>query len=237
MCRGVSMLSLKKELTPDELIRLHIEENMSLTEIGKLFHVSRQRVHQIKKEYERKMGKISRRVFIDAFTLKHHLEQGWSAKTIAEYYEIKPSQVTRMIRKYHKEYEDGHSLVEVKILQADDLISKEELVQLYLEELHTDKEIAEKYQVSASTVNLLRKKYDIPTIRTKSLRKLPNELPKELFERLYLKEKWTLDELAKHYKCNVVSIIRLKPHCIYNAWLIHLMSIFLLNINYKEKTL
>lgn len=203
-------LSLKKELTPDELIRLHIEENMSLSQIGKIYNVSRQRIHQIKKEYERKMGKISRRVFIDAFTLKHHLEQGWSAKNIAEYYDIKPSQVTRMIRKYQKEYELGNSLVELKILQADDLISKEELKTLYLDELYTDKEIAEKFQVSASTVNLLRKKYGIPTIRTKSLRKLPNKLPKELFERLYLKEKWTLEEIANHYGCNIVSIIRLK---------------------------
>ena len=33
-------------------------------------------------------------------SLKHYLEQGWTAKEIAEHYGMKPSKIARLIRKY-----------------------------------------------------------------------------------------------------------------------------------------
>lgn len=201
---------LRDQLTPEELIRLHTEENLSLTKIGEMYDVSRQRVHQIKKEYEKKTGKITRRVYIDPFTLRHHIDQGWSAQMIADHYDLQPHQITRMIRKFQKEYEAGDSPVEVKLLQAEDILPRAELAKLYQTDLKTDKEIAEQFGLSASTVNLLRKKYHIPSMKTKSLRKLPKELTRDTFVRLYVIEKNTLDDLAAKYHCNVASIIRLK---------------------------
>lgn len=203
-------MNIRSNLTPETLIELHVRENMSLTEIGEMYGVSRQRVHQLKKEYEKQHGKITRRVVIDVLTLKHYLEQGWTAKRIAEHLDLKPSKISRLIRKYKEDYNSGISKVKIKRKKSDDIIPKSELTELYLNKLYTDREIADMYQVSPSSVNLLRKKYNIPTIKTKSLRKLPFKLTKNVFERLYLHEGYTLKEIAEKYDCNIVSIIRLK---------------------------
>jgi predicted DNA-binding protein YlxM (UPF0122 family) len=203
-------MNIRKQLTPKKLIELHIRENLSLSEIGELYGVSRQRIHQLKKEYEKEQGKITRRVVIDALTLKHYLEQGWTAKRIAEHLELRPSKVSRMIRKYKEEYEAGYSPINIHRKKADDIVTKEELYHLYIHQLYTDKEIAEKFQVSPSTINLLRKKYGIKTIKTKSLRRLPSLLSKEKFIELYIHQGYTLKKIADLFQCNIVSIIKLK---------------------------
>jgi len=203
-------VNIRNNLTPETLIELHVRENMSLSEIGEMYGVSRQRVHQLKKEYEKQHGKITRRVVIDVLTLKHYLDQGWTAKRIAEHLDLRASKISRLIRKYKDEYENGVSKVKIKRKKSDDIIPKNDLIDLYLNKLHTDREIADMFQVSASSVNLLRKKYNIPTIKTKSLRKLPFKLTKSVFERLYVLEGYTLKDIAEKYNCNIVSIIRLK---------------------------
>lgn len=205
-------MTIREQLTPALLIQLHVRDNLSLSEIGVRYGISRQRVHQLKKEYEQQYGKITRRVVIDVLTLKHYLEQGWTAKRIAEHFEMNPSKVNRMIRKYKDAYEEGASPVQITRKKTTDIISQKELFHLYVEELYTDRQIADMYQMSPSSVNLLRRKYHIPTLRTKSLRQLPVQLPKSTFERLYLREGYTLKEIAAKYQCNVVSIIRLKEH-------------------------
>lgn len=201
--------ALREELTYHQLIELHVRQNLSLTEIGAIYGVSRQRVHQLKKEYEAKHGKINRRLFIDVFSLKHFLEQGWSATEIALHYEMKPSKVARLIRKYKEEYESGASHIKINRKQIKDLISKSELYDLYANQLYTDREIAEKFSVSASAINALRKAYKIPTNNNKALRKLPMKLSKEVFRR-YMQQGWSLQDMAKEFNCNSMAILRLK---------------------------
>lgn len=203
-------MAVRKNLTAEKLIKLHTQDNLSLAKIGKMYGISRQRVHQLKKEAEEMYGKINRRIFIDVMTLKHYLDQGWTAKQIADRFEMKQAKVSRLIRKYKKEYETGICDINIKRKTAEDLIKKYELKEMYEVKLMTDKEIAKVYQVSPSTIGSLRKRYRIPTIKTKSLRKLPNLLPKERFKRLYQQEGYTLQEIANKFQCNVVAIIELK---------------------------
>lgn len=203
-------MDIRKKLNADILIQLHVRENMSLSKIGEIYGVSRQRVHQLKKEYEKKHGKITRKVSIDVLTLKHYLDQGWTSKRIADHFEMSPSKISRLIRKYREEYELGASHVKISKKKTEDIISELELRNLYTIKLLTDKEIAEIYQVSPSSVNLLRNKYKIPTNKTKSLRKLKRTLTKEIFIELYLHKKNTLRQIADKYNCNVVSILKLK---------------------------
>lgn len=203
-------MPIREKLTAEVLIRLHTQENLSLSKIGELYGVSRQRVHQLKKEYEKKHGRVTRRSFIDVITLKHYLDQGWSAKQIAERFNMKSSKVSRMIREYKKQYEMGRSIINIKRKKAEDLLQRKDLYELYVNQLLTDKEIGERYQMSASTVGMLRKEYNITTNRTKKLRRLPKILTKEKFIRLYVQEGNTLDEIADMYECNVSSILTLK---------------------------
>ena len=203
-------MAVRKKLTAEKLIKLHTQDNLSLAEIGKMYGVSRQRIHQLKKEFEEKYGKINRRLFIDVVTLKHYLDQGWTAKQIAERFEMKASKVSRLIRKYRSQYENGVSEIKIKRKTVDELINKYELKMLYEEKLMTDKEIAKHFQVSASTVGMLRRKYKIKTMKTKALRKLPQMLTHSKFERLYLQEGYTLQEIASKFDCNVAAVIELK---------------------------
>lgn len=203
-------MAIRKQLTPEIFVNLYVKKQMSLTKIGNMFGVSRQRVHQLKKEYEKKHGKMEKEITIDVITLKHYLDQGWTAKQIAERFELKPSKVTRLIRNYREKFNKGYVKLVLKRKTAEDLISKNELESLYVKELLTDEEIGKKYQLSPSTIGMLRKRYNIQTIRTKALRKLPLKLTKEKFERLYLKEKMTLQEIADKMDCNIVSVIELK---------------------------
>ena len=203
-------MAIREELTAELFIRLHTQENLSLAAIAKEYGVSRQRVHQIKKEFEKKHGTINRRIFIDAITLKHYLDQGWTAKQIAERFAMKPGKVARLIRQAKEEYEEGLSLIKIQRKKVEDILKKEELYELYVKQLKTDKEIAALYQLSASTVGGLRKKYKIPTKRSKGLRKLPQQLTKEAFMQLYIIEKKTLKQLAKQFECNVTAILDLK---------------------------
>jgi DNA-directed RNA polymerase sigma subunit (sigma70/sigma32) len=186
-------MALREKLTYTLFKKLHIEESKSLQEIGDAFGVSRQRIHQLKKEYEKKHGKLTRRVFIDIVTLKHYLDLGWTAKQIADHFEMQPSKVCRMIRKYKEAYELGVTVIAIKRKTAKDFVTKKELKRLYEEELCTDKEIAKLVQLSPSTIGMLRKKYGIETLRTKKLRKLPNELTKERFLTLYKKLRTVMD--------------------------------------------
>lgn len=203
-------MAIRKELTADVFIRLHTQENLSLSAIAKEYGVSRQRVHQIKKDIEKKHGRINRRIFIDAITLKHYLDQGWTAKQIAERFSMKPSKVARLIRQAKEQYEDGMSAIKVERKKVEDILSKEELYDLYVRQLKTDREIAAMYQLSASTVGSLRKAYYIETKRTKALRKLPSVLTKEKFIHMYHVEKKTLKQIAKQHECNVSAILALK---------------------------
>lgn len=203
-------MGIRKKLTPDKLIELHVRQNLSLSEIGNMFGISRQRVHQLKREYERTHGKINRRFFIDVLTLKHYLDLGWSVKQISNHFDMTTSKISRLIRKYQDEYDYGVSNIEIRKKKANDIISKGRLHELYVDKLYTEKEIADEFQVSPSTINILRKQYKIPTNKDKSLRKLPNVLTKDKFEQLYLRNSYNLDEIANMYDCNIVAILKLK---------------------------
>lgn len=202
--------TLREQLSYEVFIQLYVKENRSLAHIGELYGVSRQRVHQMKQEFEKEYGKISRKKTIDLFTLKRHLDQNFSIREIADKHRLTPNQVMRQIKMYQKQYEKGILPVGIKINKAEDLLSREELMRLYLDDLLTDDEIGKLKRLSPSSVSLLRKQYGIPTIFSKSLRKLPKKLPKEKFEQLYINQQYTLEEMAKKFKCSVNSMIKLK---------------------------
>lgn len=198
------------ELTFSTFIELYIRKNMSLSKIGKIYGISRQRVHQIKQELEKKHGKITRRISIDPITLKHYLEQGWNASEIAKHFNMTPSKISRLIRQYQNQYEAGELNIAIKRKKAQDILTKKELSSLYTEQLYTDKEIGEKYQLSSSTVSSLRKEYGIRTIHIKKIRELLKLLSKEIFIDLYINQKYTLKRMAKAYNCSISSILKIK---------------------------
>lgn len=160
-----------QELTFEHFIELYVRQNLSLQEIGDIFGVSRQRIHQIKKDLESIHGKIQRKNTLDSFTLKKLLDSGMSVKAIADMHHLKISKVNRLIRKCEEDYKMGLSPIKVVRKKSKDILTKGLLHQLYVIEKLTDKEIATRHHVSPTTVWLLRKKYEIESYYTKSLRR------------------------------------------------------------------
>lgn len=159
------------ELTFQKFTELYVLKNYSLQKIGELYGVSRQRVHQIKKQLESKHGKIRRKHAIDSFTLKEMLDNGLSFQEIAKNCGSSVSKISRLVRKYEEDYRRGISPVKIKRRKIKDILAKELLYKLYAIELKNDKEIAQMYGVSQTSVWLLRKEYDIESFYTKSLRR------------------------------------------------------------------
>lgn len=160
-----------QELTFEQFIEYYVRKKLSLQEIGDIYGVSRQRIHQIKKHLESIHGKIQRKNTLDSFTLKKLLDSGISVKDIADMHHLKISKVNRLIRKCEEEYKLGLSPIKVVRKKSKDILTKGLLYQLYVNEKLTDKEIASKYHVSPTTVWLLRKEYQIESYYTKSLRR------------------------------------------------------------------
>lgn len=204
------VVNTRIELSASKLIELHVRQKLSLAKIGKMYGITRQRVHQLKKEYEKSVGKIHRHSFVDVLTLRDYLDKGYTVKDIAEELELTTSKVSRLIRQHQEAYELGMSNINIKRKSKKDLINKALLYELYVHQLWTDEDVAKKYNISASTVNILRKEYGIATNNNKSLRKLPTLLSASKFHQLYKVEGYTLQEIADTYKCNVMAIIRLK---------------------------
>lgn len=203
-------MSVRKDLTSEKLIELHVRQKLSLSKIGEMYGISRQRVHQLKKDYEKSCGKINRRLIIDVFTLKQLLDKGMTAKEIGIEYNLKASHVCRLIKNYQEDYESGFSNISIKRKTLQDIISYEELYTLYSKQLMTDKEIAKKFNASPAAVCNLRKKYRIPTNNNKSSRKLHNILTPMLFKKLYKDEGLTLSDLSLRFGCSVPTLTRLK---------------------------
>lgn len=201
-------MTIRGTLTAEVLIQLHVREGLSLSQIGNRFGCSRQRVHQIKQEHEKAHGKINRRTILDVFTLHHYLEKGWSDGAIASHFDLKTSQVSRMIRVNQKRYKEGKVPILLVRKKAEDVLPKTLLYHYYVEQLKTDKEIATLVHLSPSTVNNLRKKHGIPTNNQKSLRRLPQRLPKEKLVSLLKYQ--TTSEIAERHGCSVASLIGLK---------------------------
>ncbi|PGK51426.1 hypothetical protein CN918_26915 [Priestia megaterium] len=198
------------ELTFETFIELYVRQNQSLQDIANTYGVSRQRIHQIKKEYERTHGKIQRNQPIDSFTLKRLLDEGKSLQEIADLFNIKLSKVHRLIKKYEEDYLQGLSPIKIVRTKIKDVLSKSFLHQLYVKELLTDKEIAERFGCSPATVWLLRKEYEISSFYTKGLRRLKQVLNKETFYYYYVEQNYNLQQLAKMYDCHLSSIYKLK---------------------------
>ena len=76
-------------------------------------------------------------------------------------------------------------------------VTKEELVDLYLTQGKSDMQISREYDVSNITVANWRKAYGIRRDHQ------PNyvNLPSDELNRLYVGEKWTMDQLAQHFGC------------------------------------
>jgi len=199
-----------QELTFETFIELYVRQNQSLQCIADTYGVSRQRIHQIKKEFERTHGKIQRNQSIDVFTLKRLLDDGKTLQQIADMSGIKLSKVHRLIRKYEEDYNQGLSAIKIVRTKTKDILSKSLLHQLYVKELLTDKEIAERFGCSPATVWLLRKEYEISSLYTKGLRRLKQALNKETFYHYYVEQNYNLKQLAEMYDCHLSSIHKLK---------------------------
>ncbi|QST02928.1 hypothetical protein IMZ31_20485 (plasmid) [Pontibacillus sp. ALD_SL1] len=201
-------MSIRNELTAQALIDLHVHQKKTLAEIGSMFAISRQRVHQLKKEYEKTHGPINRRCVPDARTLKKYIDKGFSNEKISQEIGVSPSCVYRHIQKYQQEYQKGVQPHSLKRKKAEEILPPSLLRHLYETKHHTDREIGELYNLSPSLVNNLRFKYGITTNNKKSLRTLPMRLPKERF--LLLMRSFSLNVIASKYGCSVASLIQLK---------------------------
>lgn len=86
------------------------------------------------------------------------------------------------------------------------IISKEILVELYLEQDLTMKEIADKLGYSITPIFRSIKRHGIPTKPMKHYTRRGLNIFKPELEDLYIKKKWTLTSLAGHYKVKVDTI-------------------------------
>ena len=111
-----------EELTFEEFIELYVRKDLTLQEIGDIFGVSRQRIHQIKKYFESIHGKIKKSQQLDAFKLKKLLDDGKDAKEIASLTNIKMSKINRLIRKYEDDYKKGISPIKVIRKKSKDIL-------------------------------------------------------------------------------------------------------------------
>jgi predicted DNA-binding protein YlxM (UPF0122 family) len=191
-------VSVKKELTPEILAELtNPPKEMSLSVVARKYRVTRQRIYQLYKEYkEENPGLFYEPPKMNSAEIQMFLNQNKTLTEIADYYEI----TTGTLKKFMKKNNLKKSYIK-------DMLTRDVLYNLYVELEKSDEEIAELFNCSPNTVMKIRYNEGIYEYMRKPLYE---KLTKELFIKLYLKEKLCLIQLAELFNTNIQNILILK---------------------------
>lgn len=192
------MAGLKKVLTPQKMLELLSPPyKMNFSKIGMKYNVSRQRIHQIYKEYKRQypeMFKLPQEPSKEE--IEGLLKKNVPLSKIAATFDISVGRLKKLMFKYG-----------LKKTFIKDVLTTECLKDLYIEQEKTDQEIAQFFNCSPNTVMKLRYSYGI----YKHMRKpLCKKLTKELFYELYVEKDLLLSQIAELFNVNIQSVIEIK---------------------------
>lgn len=191
-------MSLKDVLSAEKLAELlNLPKKKSLAAIGAEYHVSRQRIHQLYREYVRQRPELfpSRKVPA-AEEIRDLLAANAPLSKIAKKYSLSVGKLKKYMNAYglKKEY-------------LKEKLKRDELYRLYVELEMSDEKIARMYNCSPNTIMKLRYENQIYERMRRSLRE---RLTPEIFKELYEKEGLRLEQIASLFKANVQTVIRLK---------------------------
>lgn len=191
-------MGLKKTLTPSVLASyINPPMNLSFSEIGTKHDVSRQRVHQLYKEYKKNHPDL----FVEKTVpgkaeLESLLTSCPTLKEVAEKLDMTVNKLKRLMKRY-----------DLKKQFVKEALSHDVLHQLYVVEEKSDDEIGRQFRCSRNTVMKLRYEFGI----YESMRKtLADKLTKEIFEELYEQRGVSLHQLASLFGTHIQNIIELK---------------------------
>lgn len=120
-----------------------------------------------------------------------HFQQKLSQKDIAKKFDISNASVCRWFKKYQIKTIDNH--------RDKEKLSKDNLIDLYINQGLTTEQIANKFNVHRVTIAKWLKCYNIPRFDVTEPKKIPD---KEELKKLYCLEFKTLDEIGEIYKVN-----------------------------------
>ena len=191
-------MGLKEALTPEQLAEyVNPPINYSFSKIGNLHGVSRQRIHQLYKEYKESYSDLfMEKMEPSQAELAELLERFTTLKEVAEHLSVTTNRLKRMLKQ--------HGLKKTFVKEA---LSEEVLYKMYVDEEKSDEEIAEQYRCSPNTVMKLRYQFGI----YESMRKpLSSKLTRERFLMLYEGRNVTLQQLAMLFDTHIQHVITLK---------------------------
>ena len=153
-------MCLKDRLNPKRLASLvNPPTGLTFAEIGRSYDVTRQRIHQLYKEYK----ELYPDLFIEKeekVPKKEHIEkmlaQNISLTKMSKEFDITQNKLKKVMNLYG-----------LKKVYLKDKITKEMLYNLYVVQGLSDKEIADRYNCSKNTIEALRKKHEIKKQRIK----------------------------------------------------------------------
>ena len=171
-------------LSRDYLEELYINQNKSITEIGKITGISRPLISRKLKEYEIPIKHVGCKPigFTKEDLIELYINQGLSQKEIADYYGCSLSTLTKPFKKFN-------------ILKRNKGISNETLRDLFLNKKMTIKEIAEKLGYRKNTI----------IIRLKDMNLLPYTRTRMLCEEELLKlvlQGASMKQIRTYFKCS-----------------------------------
>ena len=191
-------MGLKRKVPPKVMAELvNLPKCMTLSEIGSIYGVSRQRVHQVLQEYKEEHPELFIKITDPAKKeIEKLLEKNMPLKKIAEHFNISINKLKKLMNKY------GLKKVFIK-----EKLDKETLYSLFIEEEKSDSEIAKLYNCSKNTVMKLRYNHGITSDMRPSLKE---KLPKDVFIDLYVSQKLPLSRIADLYNTHTQAISKLK---------------------------
>lgn len=154
-------------LTYQEWSRLLLVERLSISAIARRHGVSRQRAHQVKSDMERKGGPFRPPPLLDVFTLKTHLESGWSVRAIARHHDLTVYAVTTLIASYQLAFHEGRLPFLLTVRTGETRLPREQFHMWYVVERRSLKEMATLSGLSLSTLGRLRNRYKLSRPRKK----------------------------------------------------------------------
>lgn len=191
-------VGLKKLITAEEMANMvNPPSKMSLNDIGKKYGVSRQRVHQVLQEYKEQFPELFvGNVEPTKEEIKEKLDKNYSLSDIAKDFEISTGHLKKKMDEYG-----------LKKQFIKDVLTKEILIELYVNKEKSDDEIANMYNCSANTVMKLRYNHNI---HESMKRTLGEKLTRDIFIDLYINKKLLLVQLAELFGTNIQNVIKLK---------------------------
>lgn len=189
---------LKQRLTPEKLANLvNPPNNVSLSKIGQQFKTTRQRVHQILRDYKQEHPDLFlKKKDPQKEEIKEFLSQNMPLFRIARHFDISTNRLKKLMVKYG-----------VEKAYLKDIITKEVLEDLFVRQGKSNREIAAMYNCSHNTIMKLRYTSEV----YKSDRDpLKSRLTKKIFKDLYVGKNFLLKQIAEVFGVNLHNVSRLK---------------------------